>query len=72
MTLSATHSVAGNPSRHETGVIELRDDDEWQHAMRASECAKVTVLTSPGLRRYGYSWGSGKDDDDDDATNSDA
>ena len=55
VTLAPTHSVAGNPSRHNRGVVELRGDQEWQQAMRATERAVVTALTSPGLRRFGYS-----------------
>jgi hypothetical protein len=56
VTLLPTHSVAGNPSRHSSGVVELRGDHEWQGAMRSSQRAVVTALTAPGLRRFGYSF----------------
>ena len=31
--LAPTHSVAGNPNRHNTGVVLVRPDDEWATAM---------------------------------------
>lgn len=53
--LAGTHSVAGNPSRHESGDIELHADDEWRQAMGALDRAVVTMISLPWLRRYGYS-----------------
>lgn len=58
VSLSATHSVAGNPNRHQSGAVELCSDDEWRQAMRRSERALVTALTAPGLRRFGYRIGT--------------
>lgn len=57
--LSPTHSVAGNPGRHDTGEVPLRVDAEWQQAMPAAQRVLVTVLTLPGLRRFGYPVGTG-------------
>jgi hypothetical protein len=54
VALSPTHSVKGNPNRFRTGIVDLRLDDEWRHAMRPSERRLVTTLTLPLLRRYGY------------------
>jgi Sulfotransferase family len=59
VTLSPTHSVAGNPNRHDSGVVQLRSDDEWRLAMRRRERLFVTALTAPGLRRFGYEMSTG-------------
>ncbi|KRE58811.1 sulfotransferase [Phycicoccus sp. Soil748] len=52
--LAPTHSVAGNPNRHDTGEITLRADDQWRTAMSRRDRAVVTLLTAPGLRRFRY------------------
>lgn len=52
--LEITHSVAGNPNRHDAGTVRLRADDEWTRAMRPWDRALVTLLTTPGLLRFGY------------------
>lgn len=52
--LSPTHSVSGNPSRFLTGAVEIRPDDEWRAGMSRSEKGLTTLLTWPGLLRYGY------------------
>ena len=52
--LSPTHSVAGNPNRHDTGVVQVRADVEWQSAMPARDRALVSALTLPGLAVFGY------------------
>lgn len=52
--LSDNHTVAGNPSRHERGLVPLVADDEWVAAMRRSDRRAVTALTWPMLRHYGY------------------
>ena len=52
--LSPTHSVAGNPNRHDTGVVQVRADVEWQSAMPARDQALVSALTLPGLAVFGY------------------
>jgi len=52
--LGPTHAVAGNPNRHDSGLVELRADDEWRSAMRPSDRLLATLLTAPGLIRFGY------------------
>lgn len=54
VTLAPTHSVAGNPNRHETGAVTLRSDDEWRRSMPTSQRTVVTLVTLPGLLRFGY------------------
>lgn len=56
--LEASHSVAGNPARFKSGVIDLIEDGEWREEMRTWDKLLVTLLTSPLLRTYGYalSW----------------
>jgi sulfotransferase family protein len=55
--LEPSHSVAGNPSRFTTGVVELRPDEEWRTRMRTSDRLVVTSLTWPLLLKYGYGGG---------------
>lgn len=55
VTLAPTHSVAGNPARHDTGAVELRVDDEWCRKMPLTERLLVTAITAPLLHRFGYS-----------------
>jgi hypothetical protein len=52
--LAPTHSVAGNPNRHDAGVVRLRPDDEWRTSMRRWDRTLVTLLTTPGLQRFRY------------------
>ena len=52
--IQPTHSVAGNPSRHHTGEVEVSADNEWQRAMPVLARVAVTMLTAPGLRGFGY------------------
>lgn len=53
--MAPTHSVAGNPSRHSTGTVEIRSDDEWRDALPARDRRLVTALTGGVLRALGYS-----------------
>ncbi len=48
------HMIAGNPIRFRSGPVELRLDDEWEHAMPRRDRWLVTVLTLPLLRHFGY------------------
>jgi len=48
------HSVAGNPSRFQSGRVPLRLDEEWRRAMPRANRALVTLLTLPQLLAYGY------------------
>lgn len=54
VSLDATHTVGGSPSRRRTGEVELRLDEEWKAKMKQKDKAAVTALTWPLLLRYGY------------------
>lgn len=55
--LGPDHSVAGNPVRLRTGAQRLTLDEEWRTALPSGTRRLVTVLTAPGIARYGYSRG---------------
>jgi len=48
----ANHSVFGNLIRFQTGIVELRLDDEWKRGMRLWHQVAVAGLTWPMLFRY--------------------
>lgn len=48
------HTVAGNPSRHQQGLVALVADTEWRDRMSTADRGVVTALTLPVLLRYGY------------------
>lgn len=52
--LSANHTASGNPMRFQTGPVLLRRDEEWRTRLRHIDRRRVTALTYPLLRRYGY------------------
>lgn len=54
--LLPTHSIAGNRSRFETGVVPIRLDDEWRTASRLNRRQRLALraLTYPVRQRYGY------------------
>jgi hypothetical protein len=52
--LETAHTTAGNPVRFQEGWVDLLPDDEWRTHMGDAERSAVTALTSPLLRRYGY------------------
>lgn len=52
--LTAGHSVAGNPSRLEEGVVEVKPDVEWIRGISTRNRAVATAGALPVLRRYGY------------------
>ncbi|MEV4122269.1 sulfotransferase [Micromonospora sp. NPDC049645] len=52
--LTPTHSVAGNPARHRTGLVEVVADTEWLTGLSTRAYAVVTGLTWPLLSRFGY------------------
>jgi hypothetical protein len=54
VTLAATHSVAGNPNRHNTGTVRLEADLEWRTALPRGGRLLATALTWGGLRRFHY------------------
>jgi hypothetical protein len=55
--LAPAHSVAGNPMRFQTGLVEIQADEEWKTRMGRFQRAVVTELTRGLLARYGYSSG---------------
>lgn len=52
--LEPTHSVAGNPSRLDHGVIDLRPDERWREEMPTLKRLESTVLSSLTRRQFGY------------------
>ena len=54
ISLSADHTVSGNPGRFRRGNIELQPDEEWRVKMRDADKNVVTALTAPLLLKYGY------------------
>lgn len=54
VNMTRNHSMAGNPSRFETGTVTIRRDDTWRDQLPASTRRLVTLLTWPLARRYGY------------------
>ncbi len=52
--LSANHTASGNPMRFQTGPVLLRRDEEWRTRLEPADRRRVTALTYPLLRRYGY------------------
>jgi len=52
--LTATHTVAGNPMRFDSGRLELRLDEAWRRELPAGDALGVELVTWPLLRRYGY------------------
>lgn len=56
VALLRTHTVSGNPSRFQTGEIEITEDRRWLTEQRVLDRVAVTALTGPLLSRYGYGW----------------
>ncbi|MEU8112962.1 sulfotransferase [Micromonospora sp. NPDC048947] len=52
--LTPTHSVAGNPSRHRTGLVDVVADTEWLTGLPTRAYVVVTGLTAVALSRFGY------------------
>ena len=52
--LAPGHAVSGNPMRFESGVITIREDDQWQKALPPWSRRLVSALTWPGLSAHGY------------------
>ena len=48
------HTLAGNPMRFRTGVVDIRLDDEWRTRLPEDERRRVTRITAPVLAAYGY------------------
>ncbi len=54
LDLGTVHTVSGNPSRFQTGLVPLRRDDAWRDGLADRDRRVVTALTLPGSRAYGY------------------
>ena len=52
--LRRNHTVSGNPSRFNTGMVTLDADQEWIHGQSRTARLVATLLTLPLLNRYGY------------------
>jgi hypothetical protein len=52
--MGINHTIAGNPSRYTTGVVQIRDSGDWRRAQSRSDRWITTVMSSPLLHRYGY------------------
>ena len=58
ITLTPSHTVAGNPMRFTNGAIEVAADDAWQTAFPGRQQRFVSALTRPLRGRYHYTGGS--------------
>ena len=54
LNLPRSHSVAGNPVRHNVGGVELRLDDAWLREMDRPSSLLVSAICWPLAARYGY------------------
>jgi hypothetical protein len=52
--LGAQHTISGNPTRFNVGLVPLRVDDEWRHAMGEADRRAVMARTWPLMAAYGY------------------
>ena len=52
--VSGNHTASGNPMRFDTGPIPLRRDDSWRTKLAPTDRRRVTAMTFPLLRHYGY------------------
>lgn len=52
--VTTSHSVSGNPSRFDTGLVRLRADHEWRSEIRRLDRAVATLITWPLMLRYSY------------------
>lgn len=52
--LQATHTVAGNPMRFQTGEVQLLRDERWRQGLSRRHALTVAALTWPLRRAYGY------------------
>ncbi|GLU46903.1 sulfotransferase [Nocardiopsis ansamitocini] len=53
-TLSAGHTVSGNPMRFTTGSVSVRADSSWRSSLAFRHRFTVSALTAPARWRYGY------------------
>jgi sulfotransferase family protein len=52
--LSGNHTISGNPSRFQTGIVEIEPDEEWLASMRRRDEWISTGATFPLLAHFGY------------------
>jgi Sulfotransferase family len=52
--LQTNHTLAGNPNRFRTGLVQIIEDDEWRAKLARRDRMLVGAVASPLLRRYGY------------------
>lgn len=52
--LGVNHSLSGNPSRFETGTVEIRSDENWRSEQSRRDRFIATSIALPWLPRYGY------------------
>ena len=57
LQLGVAHTISGNPSKFQTGTIDIKVDEEWRQAMPTHDRRVVTALTWPGMVRFGYQGG---------------
>jgi len=52
--LGVNHSLSGNPSRFQTGTVEIRPDEKWRGEQARKDRLASTAMALPWLHRYGY------------------
>jgi hypothetical protein len=52
--LGINHTVWGNLDRFRTGIVSVRQDQEWKIRMSRRDRAVTSAVTLPLLHRYGY------------------
>jgi len=52
--LGVNHNIWGNPSRFQTGTVEIRPDREWASCIKPGDRRLSALLTFPLLVRYRY------------------
>jgi hypothetical protein len=57
LTLTPSHTVAGNPMRFRSGSLEVVEDEKWREAFPTGKRRMVSMLTRPLRGRYGYTGG---------------
>lgn len=53
--LGSSHTIAGNPMRHESGWVALKHDNAWREKMPKGRQRMIAAMTYPLLKSYGYS-----------------
>ena len=54
--ITPSHTVMGNPNRHDAGSVDLLNDDQWTRSLPLSERLLATLPSVPKLHRFGYSY----------------